>query len=197
MFRTIAASLFYPALLVTCLFAIGYGMAAGVNPTLVVVGTIAAASLPILVMQHWLPYERSWRGPPTIFGIDLLHMFSTGISGEILRALTFGIAFVLAAHLSTWWGGELWPQHWPIWTQIALALIIGDLGAYIVHRSCHEFPLFWRIHAMHHSSNHLYIFASGRNHPLNVTATLCWQTLPLVILGASPLNWLIYQPLQP
>ena len=187
MFRAMAASFFYPGLLLGSMFTIGWGMAAGVNLTVVVALTIAGASLPILLMQHWMPYETSWKGPPKVFGIDLLHMCSTGASGEVLRALTFGVAFALAASLSTWWGANLWPQQWPIWCQIALALVIGDLGAYTVHRGCHEFPLLWRIHAMHHSSEQLYIFASGRNHPLNVAATLCWQALPLVVLGASPL----------
>jgi sterol desaturase/sphingolipid hydroxylase (fatty acid hydroxylase superfamily) len=131
-----------------------------------------------------MPADASWRGSPKDWSIDLLHMGSTGLTTEAWRALTAGLLYGAAVWLSQGVGGSLWPSAWPWWAQLSLALLLGDFGAYWVHRGCHESSLLWRVHAMHHSSERLYVFASARNHPMNAILAYGSQLLPVSLLGA-------------
>jgi sterol desaturase/sphingolipid hydroxylase (fatty acid hydroxylase superfamily) len=127
----------------------------------------------------------TWRVAPRHLGLDLLHMASTGLSAELYRTLTLGALLSAAVTLRTWVGGNVWPVEWPLWAQLPLALVVGDLGSYVVHRACHRFPLLWRVHAMHHSSERLHAYAGARNHPLNAVLAHGSQLLAVTILGGS------------
>ena len=58
---------------------------------------------------------------------------------------------------------------WPI-IDAGLSLVTGflllDLIHYLVHRCEHAVPLFWRVHALHHSDPDVDITTSVRHHPL-------------------------------
>ncbi|MBX2796196.1 MAG: sterol desaturase family protein [Myxococcales bacterium] len=184
MVRTVTAWTLYPGLLLVSLTAALLGIRAGHSPTLVVVVTILCSTAVILLAQKLMPFEERWKAKPKDFGIDLLHMLSTGIATETYRALTVGLLTAGALWLQGTVGASLWPTAWPMALQVGLALLIGDFGAYWVHRTCHSSPLMWRIHAMHHSSERLYVFASARNHPMNAILGHGSQLLPLTLLGA-------------
>jgi len=176
---------FFPGLLLSSLVATVGLLAAGYSPSVIVMGVIGCAALPILLLQRWMPFEIDWRMRPGGAMVDMLHMVTTGLTGDLWRALTFAGLYALAAWLATHVGATLWPTEWPVLLQLALALIIGDFGAYWVHRGCHTLPFFWRFHAMHHSSERLYVFSSGRNHPGNVIMAYGSQVLPCILLGAG------------
>ncbi|MFT6816623.1 MAG: sterol desaturase/sphingolipid hydroxylase (fatty acid hydroxylase superfamily) [Myxococcota bacterium] len=157
----------------------------GVPPALAVIVMIAICVVPIALAQRFMPYERSWASEAKTYGLDMVHMLITGIAGELSRAIVLGVlvwaTFSAADHVGLGW----WPSSWPVLLQLPLALIIGDFGAYWVHRSAHRVPLLWRVHAMHHSSEQLYVLSSGRNHPMNVVLTYTCQIGPLLVLGAG------------
>lgn len=182
--RTVVAHTLYPALLAASLVGTLVGIRQGHDPTMVVIGTIFLASLPQLWAQRAMPYERRWGASPKHYALDLLHLASTGLATEGWRALTLGALVWGAGWLSATVGATLWPGWLPWWAQFAVAMLIGDFGAYWVHRSCHRFDLLWRVHAMHHSSDRLYVFSGGRNHPLNAIMAYGSQLLPLTLLGA-------------
>ena len=184
MMREMVAWSFYPGLLVVSLTAVALGLRAGFEPGILVTSVILLSSLPILAAQRFMPAEERWRGKPKDFGLDLLHMLSTGIATEGYRAVSIGLVTVGAVWLQSVVGATLWPTEWPLWAQLGLALLIGDFGAYWVHRTCHLYPFAWRIHAMHHSSERLYVFASGRNHPMNAILAYGSQLMPITLLGA-------------
>lgn len=58
---------------------------------------------------------------------------------------------------------------WPI-TDAGLSFVTGflllDLMRYLVHRWQHAVPLFWRLHALHHSDPDVDVTTSVRHHPL-------------------------------
>ncbi len=182
--RTVAQWTFYPVLLLASVLATVVGVRLGAPPTVLVLSAIFAASIPMVIAQAALPADQSWKGSPRDWSIDLLHMASTGLTTELWRALTAAALYGAAVWLSSAYGGDLWPSHWPWFVQLGLALTIGDFGAYWVHRGCHQIPLLWRVHAMHHSSERLYVFASARNHPMNAVLAYGSQLLPLSLLGA-------------
>src|SRR4029077_15130999 len=48
-----------------------------------------------------------------------------------------------------------WIVSQPFLVQTALAVIVGDLGVYAIHRLQHTVPWLWRFHAVHHSAEEL------------------------------------------
>jgi len=184
MIRTLTSWTLYPLLLTGALTATYVGLLMGWSPTLVVMAVIAGSSVPMVLGQLVMPYEEEWRASPSDVSLDLLHMASTGLTTEGWRSLTLGVMVGLAGWLSGQLGDVPWPTAWPVPLQVGLALIVGDFGAYWVHRLCHRYDALWRVHAMHHSSSRLYMFSSGRNHPGNAVLAYGSQLLPLTLLGA-------------
>ena len=159
------------------------GLSAGVPGWLVVTGLAIAVGLVALLLQRAWPYRASWRAWGREVGVDVLHaLLSTGAAVHVFQALTLGLFYAASAWLTEMVGARLWWEG-PVWVQLLIALIIGDLGYYWVHRLAHTVPLFWRFHALHHSSECLHVLASGRTHPLNAIAVYAGQFLPLVLLG--------------
>jgi sterol desaturase/sphingolipid hydroxylase (fatty acid hydroxylase superfamily) len=74
-----------------------------------------------------------------------------------------------------------WP--WPV--QLALALVVGELAVYWLHRAFHRIPWLWRIHAVHHSSTELDWLAAYREHPLDGLLVQLAMNLPSILLGLS------------
>lgn len=180
--RRVLESLLFPVVLFGGVAAGATGMALGGSPAGWVAGVTATAAAVLLVAQRWIPYEARWRGTPGEFGVDLVHSGLTGLTSEAVRAGLWAALVGMAADRGP---SGPWPDDWPWVAQLALALIVGDLGAYVVHRGAHGWGPLWRIHAMHHSAEHMYVFASGRNHPLNVALTYAAQAGPLLLLGAG------------
>lgn len=174
----------YPTLLISALGAVLYGISSGWQLTLTVLAVITLSSVPLMLAQRWLPAEREWFTRPKNFSLDLLHMVSTGTMIEGMRTLVLGAVLSAAVALHAIWGGAMWPTDWPLILQFGLGLLIGDFGAYWIHRACHRLPIMWRVHAMHHSSEKMYVFAAVRNHPMNAFLMHSSHLLPLTLLGA-------------
>jgi sterol desaturase/sphingolipid hydroxylase (fatty acid hydroxylase superfamily) len=66
-----------------------------------------------------------------------------------------------------------------------VALLLGDLMYYQLHRLLHRVPWLWQFHAIHHSSPHVDWLATVRLHPLEVVLTKIVQMGPLYLLGFS------------
>jgi sterol desaturase/sphingolipid hydroxylase (fatty acid hydroxylase superfamily) len=68
---------------------------------------------------------------------------------------------------------------------VALALIfpLTDLSSYFAHRAMHRVPALWRLHAVHHSSEHLDWLATARVHPFDLAINLTAALLPAYALG--------------
>ena len=174
----------YPGLLTGAVAVTIAGLRAGYDAGLVVILVVLSAMIPLLAAQRWMPAVSEWRGSAKDFSIDLLHMASTGATSELSRALIAGLMTWAAMALETTIGAGLWPTGWPLLLQVAFGLSMGEFLAYWVHRSCHTVPLLWRIHAMHHSSERLYVLAAARNHPMNAALMQAGHLLPLTLLGA-------------
>lgn len=91
----------------------------------------------------------------------------------ILFPATHGLAIVATRPLGHWLGAHAGflvldaTRSWPLWPSVILGILIGDLGAYVVHLIKHQVPLFWRFHAVHHSQANLTYFTTNKIHPFD------------------------------
>jgi sterol desaturase/sphingolipid hydroxylase (fatty acid hydroxylase superfamily) len=83
-------------------------------------------------------------------------------------------------------GLRRWMVSQPFLAQAALALIIGDLGVYAIHRLQHTVPWLWRFHAVHHSAEELDWLIGFRFHPIDLFLLRLASLGPLVALDVAP-----------
>lgn len=76
-------------------------------------------------------------------------------------------------------------SSWPLWTQIIIATLLIEFGAWVSHRAHHKYKPLWALHAMHHSTERLYTLNNFRFHPLNHVINYLIMFLPLLALGIS------------
>lgn len=82
-------------------------------------------------------------------------------------------------------GLQAWFRALPWLAQFALIMITADLVEYWLHRTMHETPWLWRIHAVHHSAEYMDWMAGSRLHILEPLVTRALVMLPAFILGAE------------
>jgi sterol desaturase/sphingolipid hydroxylase (fatty acid hydroxylase superfamily) len=154
---------------------------------LLIVGALALIFAPL---EHLLPAgPRDWS--PRRLTTDMLHLL---IGGAAIRWGMFGVTLALGVVLN-----GLLPAGWsaavrrqPDWLEFIELLLLSDLGFYAAHRLVHSVPWLWRFHEVHHSSEHLDWLATYRVHPVDQVINSSIITLPLMVLGFSPVVVLIY-----
>ncbi|MBP7703693.1 MAG: sterol desaturase family protein [Caulobacter sp.] len=136
---------------------------------LVAIATLFAA-------ERLAPYETAWNEARGDLGRDTLH----ALVNETSAAL--GVAAIpLLAGLSP--GAGIWPEDWPLWAQLALAILVADVGITLAHYASHKWQPLWKLHAVHHSVERLYGFNGLMKHPLHQMIETIAGTTPLLIIG--------------
>jgi sterol desaturase/sphingolipid hydroxylase (fatty acid hydroxylase superfamily) len=139
----------------------------------------------IVGIERLRPYRRTW----TPSAADLVDDGAFMIVVQILLPLALGwIAVWLSQRLLSGSGFVLaiWPAQCPIWAQVLLKIATGDLLRYWLHRWSHEYPVLWRLHAVHHHSTKLYSVNVFRFHPADKTLQFLCDSLPFIVLGVGP-----------
>ena len=67
----------------------------------------------------------------------------------------------------------------PLWLTVPVAVLIYELVVYTLHVMSHKVPVFWRLHAIHHSDPQVDISTSFRHHPLESLISV----LPMLALS--------------
>lgn len=169
------------------------GLAPDASPGLVILGTILVFYPTVALLERAFPYRADWHRPRGDVRTDALHLAVTGPATSTLHeAIMHGSVGAAGVWLAARIGGGLWPGGWPPLAQLALALLVAELGHYWFHRLSHERALVWRLHATHHSALRLYWLNATRFHPLDLFALIACQSGPLFLLGAPPRTLLMY-----
>jgi sterol desaturase/sphingolipid hydroxylase (fatty acid hydroxylase superfamily) len=79
-----------------------------------------------------------------------------------------------------------WIETRPLLAQCVLALALGDLGVYGIHRLEHTVPWLWRFHAVHHSAEEMDWLVGFRFHPVDLFLVRVASLGPLVALHVTP-----------
>jgi len=145
------------------------------------------------VLERVHPYRREWNRPAGDRRTDLLHLLFTGpLSSAAFDATLRGVAATAAVWIAARLDLALWPASLPAPAQLYLAILVAELGHYAFHRLSHESPWVWRVHATHHSAPRLYWLNATRFHPFDLFSLLAFQTVPLILAGATPRALLMY-----
>jgi sterol desaturase/sphingolipid hydroxylase (fatty acid hydroxylase superfamily) len=117
-------------------------------------------------------------------GTDLDYYFLN----SLLVATLLGMPVALLATLGRWVlpaGVHATLGSWPFAVRAALAFVAGEVGYYWGHRLCHEVPLLWRFHTIHHSAEEMDFLVSSRAHPLDVVFGRLCALAPMHVLGLA------------
>lgn len=152
--------------------------------TLAVAVATAGGSLAIAVCEWCWPYERAWGRSHGDVATDVQHaVLSDHTAKHAVDALTRAATVLVAGMLAARFGGRLWPAHWPLAAQLALALLIAEFWQYWLHRIEHRWDGLWRFHATHHSAPRLYWLNAARLHPVDTALLYLTSYAVLIVLG--------------
>ena len=96
-------------------------------------------------------------------GADLMHVLVNGALLDTPVAATVRLAQGTIDG-STTAAGVL--SQAPLWLQIVVLVLAGDLMKWSIHRLHHRIPCLWRLHRLHHSTTQLDSLSHARSHPL-------------------------------
>jgi sterol desaturase/sphingolipid hydroxylase (fatty acid hydroxylase superfamily) len=143
----------------------------------------------VLAAAIFIPFERLFterREQPVLrrgWGTDLMTGVINGlILSSVVLAILAAIDSIARAEAPT---ARLWMESTPFWAQALVAIVVGDLGIYVVHRLMHTVPWLWRFHAVHHSAEELDWLVALRFHPLDLFLMRLGSLAPLVALDVS------------
>lgn len=140
----------------------------------------------IAVLERLMPFERLWLEDDGETAANLAHtVFTKGLVqiGAALAA-SLGMATAVVVQPAVAPASGLWPAAWLLPAQVVLGLVVAELGLYLAHRIAHEWPLFWRFHALHHSVRRLWVVNTGRFHIVDTCFKAILGRIPLYFLGA-------------
>lgn len=137
---------------------------------------LLAAIATVFIVERLSPYEPVWNRDRRDFGRDAAHALVNEASSTLSVA-----AVPLLASLSP--SAGVWPTAWPLWGQLAIAILVADVGITLAHYASHKWEPLWRLHAVHHSVTRMYGFNGLMKHPLHQAIETLVGTAPLLILG--------------
>ena len=132
---------------------------------------LLAPRRPLTTLKLW-----RWVANLSVVGLDTLVvrvLFAAGAVGMALSAAEQG------------WG-LLNRLDWPLWMELALALVALDLALYLQHVMFHAAPLLWRFHMMHHADLDVDVTTGARFHPVEVVLSMLIKLAAVAVIGPPP-----------
>lgn len=145
-----------------------------------------------LIIEAILPLQQRWSMSRSNLPADFAYIIISGVSvGLATTALAM-------ASISLAEGGVGLAARWPLWLEVPVLFLVFEFLNYHLHRAMHELPgragrWLWRVHAVHHLPDRLYLLMHAVLHPLNSVGV---QTLAIILpiwaMGYSPEAVLIF-----
>lgn len=115
------------------------------------------------------------------------------IDSLILR-LAFPVTAVYIASLNEGSGrGFLNQSGLPYWLAIVIGVLLLDFLIYLQHAIFHAFPIFWRLHMMHHTDLDFDTTTGVRFHPLEILLSMVIKIGAVFVLGIAPLAVILFE----
>jgi sterol desaturase/sphingolipid hydroxylase (fatty acid hydroxylase superfamily) len=133
-------------------------------------GNTTVAGIAVLFVIAW-PLERIWRRHPVpVRRLALRTDLAYAVASPLVQGIGLAAAIVVGVLSFAWLPGlALRPlvSMLPAPVRTVVGLLLFDMLIYWTHRWSHTVPLFWRFHAVHHSTVHLDWVSGFRAHPLD------------------------------
>lgn len=113
---------------------------------------------------------------------DVIHFVVTGTLGTLALLVLAAVTVLPLRALAPGAIADTVGRQ-PEWAQLVEALLIVEVAGYWAHRLHHTVPALWRLHRLHHSSEHLDWLAAAHLHPLDSATTRIVAVVPLALLG--------------
>lgn len=82
--------------------------------------------------------------------------------------------------------------EWPQPLQFIAFILLADFLYYWFHRVAHTTPALWELHKFHHAATSMNFITAHRNHPWEVTLQLPLRAIPVILLGPSIHEYVLY-----
>lgn len=113
---------------------------------------------------------------------------------QIMAMATVPIAAVAAAAYAQSHGlGLLNNIALPPVAKAIIAIVVLDFAVWLQHVASHKFPLFWRVHQMHHADGDIDASTGIRFHPIEIALSMLWKIGCVFVLGAPPLAVFLFE----
>src|SRR5262245_42344616 len=106
---------------------------------------VAAAGL-LVACEHWLPFEHRWGSAIQGSRTDFLYVIVASAMDKAMFVVCVTTIAAIGGVLAARFQISAWPTSWSLGFQIAAALLVADVAAYLRHRAFHRSDLLWRFH---------------------------------------------------
>ncbi|MFJ3902950.1 sterol desaturase family protein [Streptomyces sp. NPDC090025] len=129
----------------------------------------------LVALEFLIPHDPTWRPDRREWGYYAVYYVLTATGGALGQTLVLlGVGAIATTR-----------PVLPLWGEIPLALLIGSLASYAVHRAGHTFAWLWRLHGVHHVPGKVNVANNGVNHVADVIISQGFVQLSLALLGFS------------
>jgi sterol desaturase/sphingolipid hydroxylase (fatty acid hydroxylase superfamily) len=115
------------------------------------------------------------------------------VASLVIRGLVIPIAFALATSLAAKRWGLVAQLGLPRLAAAGLGFLLMDYTTWVWHWLNHRVPFLWRFHGVHHTDLDLDVLTSFRFHFGELTLSLGYRSLQIVVIGIDPLVLIIYE----
>jgi len=153
--------------------------------------TLAAGALAalgwLMASERLWPYRWSWAPSAADLRRDAAFLGANAAADALAGVLLHGAAIALAA---AGLAGSA-ARGLPAVAAVPLAVVLGELGPYLLHRWAHRGGWLWRVHAVHRRLPAVNASNNLTAHPINVVWNRLARVLPWLLLGfdADVLLW--------
>lgn len=140
------------------------------------VTTLGALAWLLLAERLW-PLRRDWQPSRPELMRDAAFLGLNAVVDMFTKLLLMALLLRLG-YLGPGWVGGL---HAGL--ALPLAIALGELGPFLLHRLAHRHEAWWRWHALHHQPKRLNSANSVLAHPLNAAWNQGTRLLPWLVLG--------------
>ena len=100
--------------------------------------------------------------------------------------------YIASLNESNGWG-LLVQSGLPHWLAILIGVLLLDFFIYLQHAMFHAFPIFWRLHMMHHTDLDFDTTTGVRFHPLEIFLSMGIKIAAVFVLGIVPLAVVLFE----
>ncbi|WP_019980711.1 MULTISPECIES: sterol desaturase family protein [unclassified Streptomyces] len=165
----------YPVLLLATVATAVAGLYYRLDPGLTTSAFQFAVIAYLVILERLIPYDRGWhpdRREWGWYGIYFLVTAAGSVTAQLLVEALVGVVSPARPAL-------------PLAVETPLALLVGSLASYLVHRWSHTNPWLWRLHGVHHVPQKVNVANNGVNHVLDVLLAQGGVQVSLSLLGFS------------